>query len=70
MNAQCLLNGGSPGCSCLEGFTGDGLFCVGKYFCRFCKMYLNQQLTKTHCCLQQMVQMNKGTTVIMLGIDH
>ncbi|CAG04623.1 unnamed protein product, partial [Tetraodon nigroviridis] len=28
VNAQCLLNGGSPGCSCLEGFTGDGLLCV------------------------------------------
>lgn len=30
MNAQCLLNGGSPGCSCVEGFTGDGLLCVGE----------------------------------------
>ncbi|XP_056898300.1 pro-epidermal growth factor isoform X2 [Takifugu flavidus] len=28
VNAQCLLNGGSPGCSCVEGFTGDGLLCV------------------------------------------
>lgn len=71
MNAQCLLHGGSPGCSCLEGFTGDGLLCVGEYFCRTsCKMYLNQQLTKTRCCLQHIVQMNKDTTVIMLGTDH
>lgn len=30
VNAQCLLNGGSPGCSCVEGFTGDGLLCVGE----------------------------------------
>lgn len=31
VNAQCLLNGGAPGCACLEGFTGDGLMCVGEY---------------------------------------
>lgn len=33
VNAQCLLNAGSPTCLCLEGFTGDGQLCVGKYFC-------------------------------------
>ncbi|XP_019739427.1 pro-epidermal growth factor isoform X1 [Hippocampus comes] len=27
-NAKCLLNAGSPTCSCLEGFTGDGHLCV------------------------------------------
>ncbi|XP_070693269.1 pro-epidermal growth factor [Pempheris klunzingeri] len=28
VNAQCLLNAGSPACLCLEGFTGDGQLCV------------------------------------------
>ncbi|XP_045885734.1 pro-epidermal growth factor isoform X1 [Micropterus dolomieu] len=28
INAQCLLNAGSPTCQCLEGFTGDGQLCV------------------------------------------
>ncbi|XP_044061864.1 pro-epidermal growth factor isoform X2 [Siniperca chuatsi] len=28
VNAQCLLNAGSPTCLCLEGFTGDGQLCV------------------------------------------
>lgn len=32
VNAQCLLNAGSPSCLCVEGFTGDGHLCVGEYF--------------------------------------
>ncbi|XP_041800377.1 pro-epidermal growth factor [Chelmon rostratus] len=28
VNAQCLLNAGSPSCLCVEGFTGDGHLCV------------------------------------------
>ncbi|XP_047441304.1 pro-epidermal growth factor [Mugil cephalus] len=28
VNAECLLNAGSPTCLCLEGFTGDGQLCV------------------------------------------
>ncbi|KAM9356664.1 pro-epidermal growth factor [Symphorus nematophorus] len=28
VNAQCLLKAGSPTCSCLQGFTGDGQLCV------------------------------------------
>ncbi|XP_035525395.1 pro-epidermal growth factor [Morone saxatilis] len=28
VNAQCLVNAGSPTCLCLEGFTGDGQLCV------------------------------------------
>ncbi|XP_076595958.1 pro-epidermal growth factor [Chaetodon auriga] len=28
VNAQCLLNAGSPSCLCLEGYTGDGHLCV------------------------------------------
>uniref|UniRef100_A0A4W6F6W9 Epidermal growth factor n=1 Tax=Lates calcarifer TaxID=8187 RepID=A0A4W6F6W9_LATCA len=30
VNAQCLLHSGSPTCSCLEGFIGDGQLCVGE----------------------------------------
>ncbi|KAI3351475.1 hypothetical protein L3Q82_020324 [Scortum barcoo] len=33
VNAQCLLNAGSPTCVCLEGFTGDGQLCEGEYLC-------------------------------------
>lgn len=33
VNAQCLLNAGSPTCLCLEGFSGDGQLCVREYFC-------------------------------------
>ncbi|XP_036934162.1 pro-epidermal growth factor [Acanthopagrus latus] len=28
VNAQCLVDAGSPTCLCLEGFTGDGRLCV------------------------------------------
>ncbi|KAM3866980.1 pro-epidermal growth factor [Diretmus argenteus] len=28
VNAQCLLDAGSPTCRCLEGFTGDGHMCL------------------------------------------
>ncbi|XP_058506572.1 pro-epidermal growth factor [Solea solea] len=28
VNAQCLIQAGSPTCSCLQGFTGDGQSCV------------------------------------------
>ncbi|XP_059202954.1 pro-epidermal growth factor [Centropristis striata] len=28
VNAQCLMNAGSPTCVCVEGFTGDGQLCV------------------------------------------
>ncbi|KAM9849644.1 pro-epidermal growth factor [Aulostomus maculatus] len=34
LNAQCHLNNGGPACTCLEGFTGDGLTCVDTDKCK------------------------------------
>uniref|UniRef100_A0A672ZF71 Epidermal growth factor n=1 Tax=Sphaeramia orbicularis TaxID=375764 RepID=A0A672ZF71_9TELE len=48
VNAQCLLNAGSPACLCLEGFTGDGQLCVGEYL--YLYYYIDECKLGMHNC--------------------
>lgn len=67
-NAICLNLEATYNCTCIEGYTGDGINCVGKYLSyiigvNFCRNRIFQ-----FCALQTLIIGNLGTTNFLFPV--